>query len=167
MKRFIAGTMALAMVIPAVGCGNSGGGSSGGGSGVDMEKAYEQVKQEFIDDYLEKNPNTESDPGNLFEKNVELAPDRSFIKVSADFTSTIGKSEADKDFYDYMNKIYGQRCAFAEEHFNSALGLPASLWEKMQHTSGKDGKQTEEFDNIKVTWSYNANSGIYALYEKK
>lgn len=50
---------------------------------------------------------------------------------------------------------------------NRQLGLPESLDEKIGHTSGLDGKQTEEYDNVKVTWSYNANNGIMILYERK
>lgn len=45
------------------------------------------------------------------------------------------------------------------------LKAPESLVSKMNATSGLDGMQTDSWDGIKVTWSYNGNSGFNAVFE--
>lgn len=45
------------------------------------------------------------------------------------------------------------------------LKAPQSLASKMNATSGLDGMQSDSWDGIKVTWSYNGNSGFNAVFE--
>ena len=48
---------------------------------------------------------------------------------------------------------------------NDELGLPDSLMEDMGHTSSIDGKQTEEFENVTVTWKYHPDNGLEVTYK--
>lgn len=49
---------------------------------------------------------------------------------------------------------------------NKNLGFSGALVEKFEGTSRKDGKQTEENENYKVTWSYD-NPYFRVIYEMK
>lgn len=55
----------------------------------------------------------------------------------------------------------------AIENINRELGLPESLFEAMGNTSGNDGKQSEEFDKIIVSWKYHPDTGMEVIYRKK
>ena len=48
---------------------------------------------------------------------------------------------------------------------NRKLGLPEVLNEKIETATALDGKQSENFDNVKVTWSYSPSNGVMILYE--
>ena len=50
---------------------------------------------------------------------------------------------------------------------NSALNLPESLNQKLNKTRAIDGRQTETYDNIEVSWSYHPNQGLEIIYTKK
>lgn len=50
---------------------------------------------------------------------------------------------------------------------NEALGLPESLWEDMNHTRALDGRQTADFDDITVSWSYHPDNGLQITYKAK
>ena len=50
---------------------------------------------------------------------------------------------------------------------NSALGLPASLSNDMGETTGADGRQSQDFDNINVSWKYHPDRGLEVTYRKK
>lgn len=47
------------------------------------------------------------------------------------------------------------------------LKAPQSVVSKMNVTSGLDGMQTDSWDGIKITWSYNGNTGFNAVFEMK
>lgn len=47
---------------------------------------------------------------------------------------------------------------------NAALGLPESLWEKMNHSSALDGRQSYEYGNIEVSWKYHPDHGLEIIY---
>lgn len=49
---------------------------------------------------------------------------------------------------------------------NDALGLPDSLYSKMLDTSALDGRVTDEYDGIKVSWKYHPDNGLEVVYEK-
>lgn len=49
---------------------------------------------------------------------------------------------------------------------NRELNIPESIDEDMLHTTFNDGKQTEEFKNISVSWKYHPNKGIEVIYKK-
>jgi len=94
-----------------------------------------------------------------------VASDGSYLKIAAE------KPDDDLKYSDSSKYIAKAEILVnalsVYENINRNLGLPESLDEKIGHTSGLDGKQTEEYDKVKVTWSYNANSGLMILYERK
>ena len=94
-----------------------------------------------------------------------VASDGSYLKIEAEKPDDDLKY-SDSSKYIEKAKILVNALSVYED-INRNLGLPESLDEKIGHTSGLDGKQTEEYDNVKVTWSYNANSGLMILYERK
>lgn len=48
---------------------------------------------------------------------------------------------------------------------NLELGLPDSLTEKMGQTSALDGRQTQIYDDVTVSWKYHPNQGLEVTYE--
>lgn len=50
---------------------------------------------------------------------------------------------------------------------NKMLGLPDSLNEKMKTTRSMDGRQSESFDNVDVSWTYHPDNGLEVMYEAK
>lgn len=48
---------------------------------------------------------------------------------------------------------------------NSALGLPSSLLNDMGQTTSRDGRQTEVFDEVTVTWKYHPDTGLEVTYK--
>lgn len=50
---------------------------------------------------------------------------------------------------------------------NSALGLPDALFEKIGQTRALDGRQTESYDELTVSWTYHPDNGLEIMYEKK
>lgn len=48
---------------------------------------------------------------------------------------------------------------------NDALGLPDSLTEKMGKTSALDGRQSQSFDEVTVSWKYHPDNGLEITYE--
>lgn len=56
---------------------------------------------------------------------------------------------------------------FAISSVNSALGLPDALFEKMGQTRALDGRQTESYDDLTVSWTYHPDNGLEIMYEKK
>lgn len=51
------------------------------------------------------------------------------------------------------------------EKANTELGLPASIWKKMLNTNSLDGRQSESYGNIKVSWKYHPDNGMEVIYE--
>lgn len=47
---------------------------------------------------------------------------------------------------------------------NEELGLPASILTKMGQTRALDGRQTETYEDIEVSWTYHPNQGLEVLY---
>ena len=54
---------------------------------------------------------------------------------------------------------------YAIEDINNALGLPSSLMNDMGETTGADGKQTETFGDITVSWKYHPDKGLEVTYK--
>ena len=52
------------------------------------------------------------------------------------------------------------------EEINDAFGLPKSVGQKMLSTSYAQGKQSQAFDNVIVSWTYHPDKGLEILYEK-
>ncbi len=93
-----------------------------------------------------------------------VGSDGSYLKIEAE-----KPDRGDYTFeFEYKQKMEILSNALsAYKDINRNLGLPESLDEKIGHTSGLDGKQTEEYDKVKVTWSYNSSNGLMILYERK
>lgn len=56
---------------------------------------------------------------------------------------------------------------YAVAEVNDALGLPNSLFNDMGQTTGADGKQTETFGDITVSWRYHPDKGLEVTYKVK
>jgi len=48
---------------------------------------------------------------------------------------------------------------------HSKLGLPDSLYAKMNGTSALDGRQTDTYGDITVSWKYHPDKGLEIIYE--
>lgn len=46
------------------------------------------------------------------------------------------------------------------------LGLPDSLVQKMNGTSALDGRQTEVYNGVEVSWKYHPDNGLEVLFSK-
>ena len=91
-------------------------------------------------------------------KECEL--DKSYATVASDGSYlSIDTNPKDKDDYtDYA--------AYLSLYLiNEKLGLPDSLMEDMGHTSSLDGKQTETFEDVTVTWKYHPDRGLEVTYK--
>lgn len=54
----------------------------------------------------------------------------------------------------------------AIENINKALGLPELLISDMVKTTAMDGRQTETYKNISVSWKYHPDTGLEVTYKK-
>ncbi len=84
---------------------------------------------------------------------AELASDGSYLSIDT--------NPDDEDDYVNFSAYY------ALSSVNEALGLPDSLFEKMNTTRSIDGRQTETYDNITVSWIYHPDNGLEAIYEAR
>lgn len=48
---------------------------------------------------------------------------------------------------------------------NSRLGLPDSLFTKITTTRAIDGRQTDVYNDVIVSWTYHPNEGLHVIYE--
>jgi hypothetical protein len=55
----------------------------------------------------------------------------------------------------------------AVQAVNAKLGLPDSLWKKMQQTNSYDGRLTQTYYNVIVSWKYDSSNGLQIIYEKR
>lgn len=55
----------------------------------------------------------------------------------------------------------------AIEDINVELGFSDFVFEKMGETRSVDGRQEEENDKYKVSWTYHPNDGLEVMYENK
>ena len=55
----------------------------------------------------------------------------------------------------------------AIKYVNEALGFSSSLYNDMLKTSYIMGRQSEENDDYRVSWTYHPNEGLEVTYEKK
>lgn len=85
------------------------------------------------------------------EEFAELGEDASYIKITW---------SEDQD-YDVMGKAFD-----SIYKINDALNLPESLNKKIDNTSENDGVQSETYDKVDVTWSYDVEDGLEIIYEK-
>ena len=55
----------------------------------------------------------------------------------------------------------------AIKYANEALGFNGSVYSKMLETSALMGRQSEETDKYRVSWTYHPDDGLEVTYEKK
>ncbi len=85
-----------------------------------------------------------------------------YVTVSSDNSFlTIDTNPSNIDDY------YSYQAWYLVEQTNKALGLPESLNEKMLHTRALDGRLSENYENISVSWTYHTDKGLEVIYEKK
>lgn len=82
----------------------------------------------------------------------KVADDGSYMTLDTNCTDTEG--------------IFDEEAFEAIKATNEKLGLPDSVLEKMESTSGLDGTQTAEHKGIIVSWSYHPDYGLEVMYEK-
>lgn len=84
----------------------------------------------------------------------------------ADYGSDGSYLSIDTNPYDWDDDGLAYPAAYsAIADVNSALGLPSSLLNDMGETTGADGKQSETFDDITVTWKYHPDKGLEVTYK--
>lgn len=83
---------------------------------------------------------------------ARLASDGSYLSIDT--------NPYDWDDYTNEDAIVGLR------NVVSALGLPDSLLQKMGSTRALDGRQTETYSNVEVSWSYHPDDGLEVLFTK-
>lgn len=93
---------------------------------------------------------------------AELASDGSYLKVD---TNPYNEDEDDMSYSELGEDI--RRSDIIKNSINKELNLPKSLGEKMGSTRALDGRQSETFDNIEVSWTYHPNQGLEVIYSKK
>ena len=60
-----------------------------------------------------------------------------------------------------------ERALEAIKYANEELGFNNSVYSRMIRTSALMGRQSEENDKYKVSWTYHPNDGLEVTYEKK
>lgn len=90
-----------------------------------------------------------------------IASDGSYIELDSN------PYDYDNDSYLYIISDYTSEVANAVEQINSDLGFTQALSQKMNQTNALQGKQFEENDKYKVTWTYHPDKGLNVIYEKK
>lgn len=55
----------------------------------------------------------------------------------------------------------------AIQHANTELGFSRAVYEKMLNTNALMGRQTEENEKYRVSWTYHPDNGLEVMYEEK
>lgn len=90
-----------------------------------------------------------------------IASDGSYIELDSN------PYDYDNDSYLYIISDYTSEVVNAVEQINSDLGFTQALSQKMNQTNALQGKQFEENNKYKVTWTYHPDKGLNVIYEKK
>lgn len=109
------------------------------GGGVDFEKKFAYIAEESW---------------------CDIASDGSYMKLDTN------PDDVDSDSYKFDYDVF-IAANEAIENVNKELGFSDSLNEKMNTTTWSQGKQTDENDKFKVTWTYHPDKGLEVMYEKK
>lgn len=95
-------------------------------------------------------------------KYLEYIEDSDGCRVSDDGKTMVLDSNPD-DIDDYSDSsILG-----SIQLFNEQLGIPDSVLEKMYATRALDGRQSETYGRITISWTYHPNNGLEVIYEIK
>ncbi len=88
--------------------------------------------------------------------------------VWADYASDGSFLSIDTNPYDEEDTGIAYYAAYnAVKNINKELGIPESLFEEMGQTTSADGKQSEDFGKINVSWKYHPDKGLEVTYKKK
>lgn len=99
--------------------------------------------------------------------NFQKLYDEYCVSTWADVGSDGSYLSIDTNPYDRDDDGLAYPAAYqAIKDVNKALGLPDSLISEMGQTTGGDGKQSETFDNITITWKYHPDKGLEVTYKK-
>jgi predicted nucleic acid-binding Zn ribbon protein len=71
--------------------------------------------------------------------------------------------DTNPDNIDDMGIEYSD-AVYAIQNVNAALGLPESLFNDMGSTTALMGRQSQEFDDVVVSWSYHPDNGLEVTY---
>ena len=83
---------------------------------------------------------------------IVLASDGSYLSVDTNPSDT--KYGASNDVLDKVKTI------------NKELGLPDSVYQKMLETNSLDGRVSDTYNGVKVSWKYHPEKGLEVMYEK-
>lgn len=86
---------------------------------------------------------------------ASIGADGSYLSIDTNPTNRDGAGLAFPEAYTAIEEV------------NAALKLPESLIKDMGATSSMDGKQTETYDKVVVSWKYHPDTGLEVTYKKK
>ena len=90
-----------------------------------------------------------------------IGSDGSYMRVDTN------PGDKDSDTYYYLfDPSFSEAQAFIQQ-VNTDLGFTEALWVKMQETNALQGRQTDENEHYKVSWTYHPDKGLEVMYEVK
>ena len=100
--------------------------------------------------------------GNSFESKFSDIQQETWCTIASDGSyMTIDTNPSNIDDY------YSSSAVSAVERVNRELGFSDSVMSKMRQTRALDGRQSDENDKYKVSWTYHPDQGLEVTYEKK
>lgn len=93
-------------------------------------------------------------------KFCELGGDGSYLQIDTNPYDY----DNDSYFYDSTDTFKGTQLI---KQANSLLGLPSSVYERMNHTTALSGTQTYSAYKLEVSWTYHPDNGLEVMYEIK
>lgn len=93
------------------------------------------------------------------------AEDGSYLKLD---TNPYDKDVDDMD-YVQLSTFYDIQSDTLEgiKYVNKELGFSDAVWQKMMQTTSLMGRQSDENEKYRVSWSYHPDHGLEVMYEKK
>lgn len=108
-------------------------------------------------------------PKNFNDRYQDIA-DNAWCEIAADGSWMRLDTNPDNIDSDYAVLYYSSTavpCFAKIEQVNTDLGFSSALIERMNSTTALQGRQTEENDNYRVSWTYHPDKGLDVLYEIK
>lgn len=90
-----------------------------------------------------------------------IGSDGSFMRVD-----TNPSDKDDESYYYILDPSFAAAMEFIQQT-NTDLGFSAALWQKMKETTALQGRQQDENDLYKVSWTYHPDKGLEVMYELK
>lgn len=116
---------------------------------------YDTDFQIKVDENAEKKIPTLKEIGEMYpdDSSIKLGEDGSYLTVDTNPYDI----EDNNNSYTWNDIL----------DINKMLGLPDSVNAKMGSTRSMDGRISETYDNITVSWTYHPDNGLEVLYEEK